>query len=175
MHWTLAKTKETHLQSSWQANEIVVTRGDQTIERLQADDIVRVTLVHADAGDSPGEVRAAFFELRDRVVLLGAASGIAGRVLFERQAYWSERNCIYWVSQRCVVCPEIQRQSRWPFARQAPLHRQLTLAAARSLLEHSDISGPHTWDQRKQVRIERRRPFPGRVAAATQAANNVMT
>jgi hypothetical protein len=170
MHWTSLKTRETQLRSSWQADEIVVTRGDELIDHLRADEIDRVTLVHADEGDSPGEVRAAIFELPDRVVLLGAASGIAGRVLFERQAYWSQRNCIYWVSERFVSCSEIQGESRWPFARQVPQHRQLTLAAARSLLERCDVTGPHTWDQRKLVRIERRRPFPGRVMGATQNA-----
>jgi hypothetical protein len=175
MHWTSFKIREAHLRSSWQADEIVVIRGDELIDHLRADEIDRVTLVHADEGDSPGQVRAAIFELPDRVVLLGAASGIAGRVLFERQAYWSQRNCIYWVSERCVSWSEIQVESRWLFARQVPQHRQLTPAAARSLLDCSDVTGPHTWDQRKQHRIERRRPFPGRVIGSTQTHSSAMT
>jgi hypothetical protein len=95
-------------------------------------------------------------------------------VLFERQAYWSQRNCIYWVSERSVSWSEIQAESRWPFSRHLPQHRQLTPAAARSLLDASDVTGPHTWDQRKQHRIERRRPFPGRVADSTQSLGRTM-
>ena len=174
MHWTPFKIRETPLRSSWQADEIVVTRGEELIEHLRADDIDRVTLVHADEGCSPGEVRAALFELPDRVVLLGAASGISGRVLFERQAFWSQRNCIYWVSERCVSWSEIQSESRWPFSRQMPQHRQLTPAAARSLLDRSDVTGPHTWEQRKQHRIESSRPFPGRVIDPTPSLGRTM-
>jgi hypothetical protein len=174
MHWAPFKIRETPLRSNWQGDEIVVTRGDELIDHLRADDIGSVTLVHADEGDSPGQVRAAIFELPDRVVWLGAASGIAGRVLFERQAYWSQRNCIYWVSERSVSWSEIQSESRWPFSRQLPQHRQLTPAAARSLLDPSDVTGPHTWDQRKQHRIERRRPFPGRAVDSTQSLGRTM-
>jgi hypothetical protein len=169
MHWTPLKIRGTTLRSHWQGDEIVVTRGDELVDHLRADEIQRVTLVHADKGDSPGEVRAALFELPDRIVLLGAASGIAGRVLFERQAYWSQRDCIYWISERCVSWSEIRGESRWPFSRQLPQHRQLTRAAGTSLLDRADVTGPHTWDQRKQHRIERRRPFPGRAIGATQA------
>lgn len=175
MHWTSLKTRETQLRTSWQADEIVVTRGDELIDQLRADEIERVTLVHADSGDSPGDVRAALFELPDRVVLLGAASGIAGRVLFERQAYWSQRGCIYWVSERFVSWSQIQGESRWLFARQVPQHRQLTTAAVGSLLERSEATGPHTWDQRKQFRIERRRPFRGRTVTATQVHSSALS
>jgi len=175
MHWTSLKIRETNLRSSWQGDEIVITRGDELIDHLRADEIERVTLVHAAAGDSPGEVRAAVFELPDRVVLLGAESGIAGRVLFERQAYWSQRSCIYWVSERCVAWPEVHSESRWLFARTVPQHRELTAAAARALFERTDATGPHTWDQRKQIRIERRRPFPGRMTGAAQARSSAMS
>ena len=175
MHWTSFKIREVPLRSSWHADEIVVTRGDELIDHLQADAIARVTLVHAENGDSPGEVRAALFEMTDRAVLLGAASGIAGRVLFERQAYWSQRNCIYWVSERCVSWTELQGRPRWPFVRQTPQHRPLTLAAAKALLDGSDVTGPHTWDQRKQHRIERRRPFPGRVIGSVQTHSSAVT
>jgi len=175
MHWTSLKIKDSPLRTSWQADEIVVTRGDELIDHLRADEIERVTLVHAGEGEMPGEVRAAIFEMADRVVLLGAASGIAGRVLFERQAFWSQRNCIYWISERCLSWPEIQGESRWPFARRVPQHRALTAAAARSLYEQSDLTGPHTWDQRKQHRIERRRPFRGRMSDARHSPSSAVT
>lgn len=154
------------LSASWQADAIVITRGDELIEQLHADEIERVTLLHADAGESPAEVRAAIFDLRGQVVLLDAASGITGRILFERQSLWSQRNCIYWVSERSVAWPETPTDSRWWPSRHRPQHLRLTPSAAVALFERSELSGPHTWEQRKQYRIERRRLFPGRSFSA---------
>jgi len=145
------------------------------VDRLRAGDIERVTLVHTGEGESPGEVRSALFEMAGRAALLSAASGIAGRVLFERQAFWSQRNCIYWINERRVSWPPIRRESRWPFGRGAPQYRQLSPAAVTSLLERSHVTGPHTWDQRKRHRIERRRPFPGHVIGATHTHSGVLT
>lgn len=174
MNWTL-KAKAAPLRTGWQADEIAVTRGGESVDRLRADDIERVTLVHIGAGESPIEVHAAIFELPDRVVVLGAQCGIAGRVLFERQAYWAQRHCIYWVSHRRVAWPETEADSRWLFARQAPPHLQLTPAVAKTLFQRSDATGPHTWDQRKQYRFERQRPFGGRQVGATQVQGSLMT
>jgi hypothetical protein len=168
MRWTLLRTKETPLKTRWQANEIVVTQGSALIDRLRASEIERVTLVHAGEGESPGEVRAAIFELGGRTVVLGAESGIAGRVLFERQAYWSQRSCIYWVNQRQVSWPLMAGASRWPLRRRVPQHQSNTPDSAASLFDRSDVTGPHTWDQRKWHRIERRRHFPGSVIGSAQ-------
>lgn len=167
--WTMPRAKPAPVGTLWQADEIVVTRGREPIDRLRAGAIERVTLVHAGEGESPGEVRAALFELADcRAVLLGAASGIAGRVLFERQAYWTRRRCIYWVSERRVAWPTVLGEPRWPLARRrVPEYRTLTLATAEALLDRAAVTGPHTWDERKRHRIERRRPFPGRAIGAT--------
>jgi hypothetical protein len=174
MHWTSLKIKDSPLRTSWQADEIIVTRGDELIDHLRADDIDRVTLVHAGEGEMPGDVRAAIFEMSDRVVLICAASGIAGRVLFERQAFWARRNCIYWVSERSVSWPEMPGESRWLFTRRVPQHRELPPAAASALVERSEVTGPHTWDQRKQRRIERRRPFRGRAIGVTQSHSGAL-
>lgn len=168
MIWTLPRTQQAPVRTCWRADEIVVTRGGELIDRLRAGDVGRVTLVHAGDGESPGEVRAALFEMADRAVVLGAASGIAGRVLFERQAYWSRRNCIYWVDQRHVSWPSVLGEARWPLARaRVPQHRSLTPPAAASLFESAVVTGPHTWDERKRHRIERQHPFPGRAIGAT--------
>ena len=175
MHWTTPKVRTPQLRTCWQADEIAVTRGDELIDRLRADEIERVTLVHIGAGESPIEVHSAIFEFADRVVVLGAQCGIAGRVLFERQAYWSQRNSIHWVSYRRVSWPETQGESRWLFARQVPPYQQLTPEQAKSLFQCSDVTGPHTWDQRKQYRFERQRPFGGRQVGATQVQGSLMT
>jgi hypothetical protein len=168
MIWTLPRTQQAPVTTCWQADAIVVARGGEPIDRLRAGDIERVTLIHAGEGESPGEVRAALFELADRAVLLGAASGIAGRVLFERQAYWSQRHCIYWVGERRVAWPSLLGEPRWPLGRpRVPQHRTLAAAAAAALLDRAQVTGPHTWDERKRHRIERRRPFPGQPIGAT--------
>jgi hypothetical protein len=176
MIWTLPRTKQAPVETYWRAAEIFVVRGRELIDRLSAGDIERVTLVHAGAGESPSDVRAALFEMADRAVLLGAASGIAGRVLFERQAYWSQRNCIYWVDQRHVVWPSVLGEPRWPLMRaRVPQHRTLTPAAAAPLLDCAEVTGPHTWDERKRHRIERRRPFPGHAIGAAPVHGGMLT
>lgn len=35
-------------------------------------------------------------------------------------------------------------------------------------------TGPHTWDERKRHRIERRRPFPGRALGVTAAHSGML-
>lgn len=166
MLWMTRRTKQDPLRCAWCADEIVVSRADEVVDRLHADAIVSVTLVHAAHGDSPGEIRAAIFELPDRTVMIDASCAITSRVLFERQDYWSARNCIYWISERQVHWPRTGGESRWPFAHHAPLHCQWTPEAAESVLRPCDRSGPHTWGQRKQVRIDRARPFTARAVEA---------
>jgi hypothetical protein len=161
MNW-MHRTERPLVKACWRGDEIVVTRGAECIDRLPAGEIRRVTLIHHGAGESPGDVRAALFETPERAVLLRASSGVAGSVLFERQLYWSQRDCIYWVGERGVAWRLALGGSRWPPGRTAlPEHRRLSPADAASLLERAALTGPHTWDQRKQYRIERRRPFPG--------------
>jgi hypothetical protein len=164
------------VKTCWRADWIVVTQGGQLIDRLRAGRIDRVTLVHTGEGESPGEVRAALFQTAGRAVLLGAESGIAGRVLFEHQAYWSQRGCIYWVPERDVDWPAVFGSPRWPFARpRLPQHCTLTSTAVATLLDRAVPSGPHTWDQRKQRRIERRLPFRGQAIAVRPVHAGMVT
>jgi len=178
MMWALLRTadKPAPVKTCWRGDEILVTQGVQLIDRLRARRIDRVTLVHAGEGESPSEVRVALFHTAGRVVLLGTQSGIAGRVLFERQAYWTQRRCIYWVAERSVDWPSIFGAACWPFARpHLPQHCTLTSTAVATLLDRAVPSGPHTWDQRKQHRIERRRPFRGHAIAATPVHAGMVT
>lgn len=178
MIWTLLRSadKPAPVKTCWRGDEIVVTQGGQPIDRLRAGRIDRVMLVHAGDGESPSEVRVALFHTAGRAVLLGAESGIAGRVLFERQAYWTQRRCIYWVAERSVDWTSIFGAPRWPFARlHLPQHCTLTSTAVATLLDRAVPSGPHTWDQRKQLRIDRRRPFRGRAIAATPVHAGMVT
>jgi hypothetical protein len=165
--WT-SRTEQAPVKTSWRGDEILVTQGGELIDRLHASDIERVTLIHRGAGESPGEVRAALFELTERAVLLRATSGVAGSVLFEHQAYWSHRNCTYWLSERRVAWSAALGRMRWRFGSAGiPQHLALSRADAAMLFERAAVTGPHTWDQRKQYRVERRRPFPGWATSAT--------
>ena len=99
-----------------------------------------------------------------------------GRVLFERQAYWTQRRCIYWVAERDVDWHAVFGTARWPFARlHLPQHCTLTSTAVATLLDRAVASGPHTWEQRKQRRIERRRPFRGHSVAAARVHAGMVT
>ncbi len=175
MTWLPNRIGPPSVSTFWRVDEIIVNQAGACLDRLRASEIERVTLVHAGEGESPGDVRAVVFELADRAVMLDAGSGIAGRVLFERQAYWSQRQCIYWVSERRVAWPAALGASRWPLLRpRVSPHQVVPRATVAAMFEPADLSGPHTWEQRKQHRIERRRPFPGRPIAATPAHSGAL-
>lgn len=175
MNWTFPRTKQAPAATRWTGDDIVVVRDNKVIDRLRSNDIERVMLVHAGEGESPGDVRAALFELADRVVLLSAASGVAARVLFERQAFWSRRNCIHWAAERSVAWTSLFGKGLWPLRVRVPSYAAITCAAAGALLEHAEVTGPHTWDERKRYRIERRRPFRGHGLGATPLHSGLPT
>lgn len=167
MNWMFPRTKQGLVATRWMGDDIVVVRDHKVIDSLRSNDIERVMLVHAGEGESPGDVRAALFEMADRVLLLSAASGVAARVLFERQAFWARRNCIYWAAERSVAWTSVLGKARWPLRVHVPPYEAIACAAAGALLEHAQVTGPHTWDERKRYRIERRRPFRGHAIGAT--------
>ncbi len=175
MNWTFPRTKQGLVGTRWKGDDIVVVRDDKVIDSLRSHDIERVMLVHAGEGESPGDVRAALFELADRVVLLSATSGVAARVLFERQAFWSRRKCIYWAAERSVAWTSVVGKALWPLRVRVPPYEAITRAAAGALLEHTQLTGPHTWDERKRYRIERRRPFRGHAVGATPLHSGLPT
>jgi hypothetical protein len=84
------------LETAWQAADLVVLRDGHEIDRIPTSDIERVILVCRRGGDSPGDLGFAVIETHDDHVLLPAESGIAGRIHFERQAFWASKACIYW-------------------------------------------------------------------------------
>ena len=175
MNWTFPRTKQGLVSTRWKGDDIVVVHDNKVIDSLRSADIERVVLVHAGEGESPGDVRAALFELADRVVLLSAASGVAARVLFERQAFWSRHNGIYWAAERSVAWASLLGKGLWPLRVRVPAYEAITRAAAGALLEHAQVTGPHTWDERKRYRIERRRPFRGHAIGATPLHSGLPT
>ncbi len=143
----------------WQGQDIVVYRNDAEVDRLHAPDIERVVLVHRGSGHSPGDVLHTVVELGASCRVLGASTGFAGRVNFEREAYWAERDCVYWVHVTRAPMPSHHWRLRWWPALARPAHVRVPRDEWGALLERWPLQGPQTWNQRKWRRIERSRPF----------------
>src|ERR1700754_686564 len=92
-------------RTAWQGQDIVVFRNEAEVDRLHAPDIERVVLVHRGSGDSPGDLVQAVVEIGDSCLIFPADTGFAGRVNFERQVYWAERGCVYWVNESRAPLP----------------------------------------------------------------------
>lgn len=159
---------KTTWRTSWQQHDIVVYRDEVEVDRVAADRIGRVFLLYRGRGDSPGDIARSVVETRDgEALLLAAATGFAGRVNFERAAFWRSRDCVYWVDAARASLPwrlRLARRLSGGVAWQRCDWQTIAAAIARWPLE-----GPETWEQRKQHRIERSRPFgssrPDRAAA----------
>lgn len=151
--------KSSQWHTAWQGPNIVVERDGIEIDRLHAPDVHRVVIVYRGDGDTPGDLSYAIVELADEHVVFPAASGIAGRVTFERQAFWAERGCIWWVSEAKVGVPAQLRRGAWRFGRARPDYLRLPKAELAPLIDSWPLEGPQTWEERKWQRIERSRPF----------------
>jgi hypothetical protein len=145
--------------TAWQGLDIVVFRNDAEVDRLHAPDIERVVLIHHGSGDSPGDLVQAVVELADSCLIFPADTGFAGRVNFERQAFWAERACVYWVNEARAPLPHRLRRGRWFLGLAHPVYRRVPRAEVAALIERWPVQGPQTWEQRKWRRIERNRPF----------------
>jgi hypothetical protein len=84
------------LHTRWQAMELIVARDGHEVDRVAACDIERAIMVYRDRGDTPGDLAYAVLQTHEHDLLFPPESGIAGRVHFERQLFWSERRCVYW-------------------------------------------------------------------------------
>ena len=154
MNW-----KSSQWHTEWQGPNLVVERDDVEIDRIHVPDVRRVIIVYQGDGASPSDVSYAIVELADEHVVFPAESGIAGRVNFERQAFWAERGCIWWVSEAKAGVPPRLRRSAWRFGRSRPGYMRLPKAELGSLIDSWPLEGPQTWEERKWQRIERSRPF----------------
>ncbi len=142
----------------WQGQAIVVYRDDTQVDRLDASQIERVVLVHRGSGNAPGDVVLALIELESECLIFPAETGITGPVNFERQAFWTERACVYWVAERRAPLPRRMRRGSWvlPFA---PEFMRVPRAQLAGRIERWPLQGPQTWEQRKWQFIADRQPF----------------
>ena len=86
-------------------------------------------------------------------------TGFAGRVNFERQPFWQERRCIYWVAAPIASLPWRLRLGAWRGEANKRAFRRLGRDELAGCVEGWQREGPQTWEDRKRRRIERSRPF----------------
>jgi hypothetical protein len=156
-------------RTAWQGQDIVVYRDDDEVDRVNAQQILRIVFVHRDAGDSPGDLLYAVVELEEECLIFPDFTGFAGRVNFERQAFWAEKGCVYWASDTRASLPLRLRRGRWFLRAAGPDFARVPKIELAPLVEKWPLHGPQTWEQRKWRRIENSRPFsnsaPGRLQA----------
>ena len=145
----------------WQQQSIAVLRDDIEVDRVAAEEIERVFLVYRGAGDTPGDVDNTVVELRDDAgyMLFEAHTGFAGRVNFERQAFWQARSCVYWVPAVSAALPWRLKLGGWRSEASTRPFRRLERSELEGCVASWRLEGPQIWDQRKKQRIERGRPF----------------
>lgn len=157
---------KTTWRTLWQQQDIVVYRDEVEFDRFAATRIECVYLVYRGHGDSPGDIGVSVVELDDGYALFEAETGFAGRVNFERHAFWQEKECVYWVSAASAALPWRLRLGAWPGNSPARAYRRLERNEIEGCVANWALEGPQTWEDRKRQRIERARPFS---FAASQA------
>lgn len=145
------------LHTAWQGTDLIVSRDGEEIDRIPAAAIERVVLVCRGAGDTPGDLVFALVQTATEAIILPAESGIAGRIHFERQAFWAQRRCTYWVSESQAALPRRLRPGLWMLRRQRPGYMRVPRAEVDQAVDQWPLEGPQTWEQRKWDRIVKSR------------------
>jgi len=148
-----------HWHTVWQGHHIAICRDDVEVDRFDAQQVERVLLLYKGSGDFPGDVVQVVVELPEECLVFGAETGFAGRVNFERQPYWQERRCIYWVAAPLALLPWRLRAGAWRGEANNRAFRRLRRDELAGCAERWQLEGPQTWEDRKRRRIERSRPF----------------
>lgn len=144
------------LDTRWEGSDLRVLLDECEVDRIAAGEIQRVILA-CRGGDAPSNLRFAVLETTAHHILLPATSGIAGRVHFERQSFWKQRPCVYWVDEANAPLPRRLLTGAWSLRRQPPGWKRLPLAELSGVIEQWPLEGPHSWEQRKWAQIERNR------------------
>lgn len=139
--------------TAWQGMDLLVLRGDEELDRVRAADIDRVILAYHRGGETPGDLAYAVLLTATDALLLPPATGIAGRVHFERQSFWAERPCVYWVPAARAPLPRALRGGWSLFPRKLPGYLRVPLAEVQADLARWPVEGPQSWEQRKWERI----------------------
>ncbi|HSV70250.1 MAG TPA: hypothetical protein VLI72_09060 [Methylibium sp.] len=147
--------------TQWAGTDIVVLRNDAEIDRVAAPAIRRIVFVQPPDTTSAGDAAFALVELDDEFIVFPAATGLAGRVHFERQSFWAAKACVYWVDDANVARLPVACTARrgLMLGRREPRYVRVPREELAGVVEHWPLEGPQSWDDRRWQRIERSRPF----------------
>lgn len=146
--------------TAWQAMDLVVKRDRTEVDRVAAADIERVIIVYRGRGATPGDFAFAVLRTRTHDLLFPPETGIAGRVHFERQAFWQQRRCVYWAPLAKAPLPRrLCQGALWILRQRTPEFARLPRKELDDIIASWPLHGPQTWDERKWERIERMRPL----------------
>ncbi len=148
------------LNTRWEDADLLVTKNDREIDRIAAREIQRVILVCQHGRDAPSDLRYAVVETDTDHILLPASSGIAGRVHFERQSFWMQRPCVYWIDEGHAPLPRRLLPGIWLLRRHQPGFMRLPHSELAGVLEQWPLEGPQSWEQRKWAHIVRSQMLP---------------
>ena len=142
-------------RTCWQQHDIVVLCDDREIDRVAGDRIEAVHFLCRGGGETPGDIEQAAIRLDDGVWILAAAeTGFAGRVNFEREAFWAAKACVRWIVGARAALP-----MRLRLGQRAQAWRRLEAGALDDVARAWATVPPQSWAERKQRKIERSRPF----------------
>ena len=145
--------------TAWSGVDIVVLRNGAEVDRLHGPDIRRVVFVQPIDSTSAGELAFAVVELADDYVVVPADTGFAGRVHFERQAFWAGKGCTYWTDGITAPLPARCLARRGLSLRREPVYARVPRAELEPVVERWLLEGPQSWEERRWLSIERSRPF----------------
>lgn len=152
--------------TAWQGPDIVVLHDDAEVDRFKAADVQRVIFVQHGSGEHLGDLSYSVVELPDEFLLLPANTGFAGRVHFERLAFWAEKRCVYWAHESHAPLPGRLRRGLRLLKPSQPVFGRVPRAELGDTIARWTLTGPQTWDERKWQRIASSRPFATAVEAA---------
>ena len=81
-------------RTAWHGQGIVVFRDDEVVVRIHTPDIERVVFVYRTPSETLSDPRYALVQRPGAVAILPLETGFAGRVNFERQAFWVQQACV---------------------------------------------------------------------------------
>lgn len=153
-----------HWSTQWSGTDIVVLRNEVEIDRIAAQAIRRIVFVQPPDTTSAGDAAFALVELDEEFVVFPSETGLAGRVHFERQAFWAAKACVYWVDDAAAarLPPTCTARRGLLLGRREPRYGRVPREQLAALVERWPLEGPQSWDDRRWQRIERARPFASR-------------
>jgi hypothetical protein len=158
------------LSTRWDGADLLVQRKQEVLDCVGAREIERVILV-CDGGDTPAALHFAVIQTATDHILLPADSGIAARIYFERQTYWTMRACIYWVTGPHAPLPRHLLPGIWLLRRHRPAFMRLPVSELAPLIEQWPMEGPQTWEQRKWAQIGSKRHLAALARRAAPGAS----